>query len=398
VAQAKAAVALAEKLIAAGEQSLVTLKARAAADRMGGPEPAKQAAAAEKRLAVLQAEVALARAEEKGAAAEVKQARTALESAQKALANPGETFTPLAGALKTLESNLETEASRRKPFPKTSTGRRAALARWMTDARNPLTARVAVNHMWARHFGAPLVPTVFDFGRKGTPPTHPELLDWLAVELVESGWSMKHLHRLMVTSNAYRMSSSRADVAPSTAQADADNRYLWHMNAARMESQVVRDSLLYLGGELDLTLGGPSVETPQQDASRRRSLYFFHSTIERNRFLTTFDEADPQECYRRRESIVPQQALALSNSKLALSMADKIADRFTGVADRDLARETFSTLLGSVPTDEELGACEAALAQWRALYAKMPPAEATRRVRSHLVHALLNHNDFVTIR
>src|SRR5205823_1413687 len=111
-------------------------------------------------------------------------ARAALVGARKALETPGEAYTPLRGAVKSPESNLETEASRARPFPTTSSGRRSALARWLTDARHPLTPRVAVNHVWARHFGRPLVPNVFDFGRKGAPPTHPALLDWLAVEFV----------------------------------------------------------------------------------------------------------------------------------------------------------------------------------------------------------------------
>src|SRR5262249_9789186 len=141
------------------------------------------------------------------------------------------------GALKTPGSNLETGAALLKPFPRTSTGRRTALARWMTDPRNPLTARVAVNHIWARHFGRPLVETVFDFGRKGARPSHPELLDWLAVEFMESGWSMKYLHRLMVTSAAYQLSSSAAGDARTVA-ADPANRYYWRMNPTRMEAQV----------------------------------------------------------------------------------------------------------------------------------------------------------------
>src|SRR5205807_1476494 len=142
------------------------------------------------------------------AAKTLETARVALEAARKAVATSGESYTPLRGSLKTLESNLETEESRNKPFPKVSTGRRSALARWITDPKHPLPARVAVNHLWSRHFGRALVPTVFDFGRKGMPPTHPELLDWLAVELVEHGWSMKHIHRLIVTSNTYRLTSS----------------------------------------------------------------------------------------------------------------------------------------------------------------------------------------------
>ena len=232
---------------------------------------------------------------------------------------------------------------------------------------------------------------------KGDALTHHKSL-----ELMEHGWSMKHLHKLMVMSNAYRMASSSSGAPPANRQADGDNRFLWHMNAGRMESQVVRDSLLYLGGQLDSTLGGPSVEIAQQEASNRRSLYFFHSAIDRNRFLTTFDEADALECYRRRESIVPQQALALANSKLALDMADKIADRLGkklgDMADRSFADEAFLTVLARTPTIPELTACTLALTRWRELYVNLPPAEATRRARAHLVHALINHNDFVTIR
>src|SRR5262249_49489606 len=154
----------------------------------------------------------------------------------------------LRGALKTVESNLETEASRSKPFPATSSGRRSALARWLTDPQNPLTARVAVNHIWARHFGKPLVSSVFDFGRKGAAPTHPDLLDFLAVELRESGWSMKHLHRLMVTSSTYRLVSSSAG-AEENRKIDPENRHYWRMNPVRMEGEVIRDSLLHLSGE-----------------------------------------------------------------------------------------------------------------------------------------------------
>src|SRR5262249_33179522 len=125
-------------------------------------------------------------------------------------------------------------------FPKNSSGRRLALARWITSKDNPLAARVAVNHIWLRHFGAPLVGTVFDFGKHGQPPTHPALLDWLAVEFMERGWSMKRMHRLIVTSTAYRMDSSSE---PTAAALDPDNRWLWRMNVRRMEAETVRDSL-----------------------------------------------------------------------------------------------------------------------------------------------------------
>ena len=138
--------------------------------------------------------------------------------------------------------------------------------------------------------GTPLAPNVFDLGRNSPPPSNPELLDWLAAELIESGWDMKHLHRLIVTSATYRMSSEttgrEADVAK-----DPDNVFWWRRNTIRLESEVIRDSVLSLAGTLDLTMGGPPVASDKQEDSRRRSIYFFHSNNERNLFLTTFDGA-----------------------------------------------------------------------------------------------------------
>src|SRR5262249_13552882 len=158
------AVVVAEKALAAAEAQPSAIKARAAAERARqetaarAKELAHEAAKAEKRAAVADAEEALAKAELEKAVAKITAARTALAAARKALENPGENFTPLRGSLKTLENNLENEASRSKPYPTTSTGRRSALARWITDTKNPLTARVAVNHIWLRHMGKPLVP------------------------------------------------------------------------------------------------------------------------------------------------------------------------------------------------------------------------------------------------
>src|SRR6476660_402845 len=172
--------------------------------------------------------------------------------------------------------------------------------------------------------GTPLVASVFDFGRKGSQPTHPELLDWLAAELVDSGWDMKHLHRLIVNSATYRMSSAESGREANIAK-DPDNVFWWHRNTIRVESEVIRDSILSLAGTLDLTKGGPSIPPENEADSLRRSLYFFHSNNDRNLFLTTFDAAMVTECYRREQSIVPQQALALTNCRLVLDSAKPIA-------------------------------------------------------------------------
>ena len=242
----------------------------------------------------------------------------------------------------------------------------SALARWMTDPKHPLPARVAVNHLWSRHFGRPLVPTVFDFGRKGTPPTHPELLDWLATEFVQNGWSMKNIHRLIVTSNTYRLSSSSAGASPQTPAGDPENVYYWRANPVRMESEVVRDSLLHLAGELDLTHGGPPIPVADEH-SRRRSLYFVHSHNEHQKFLSTFDDASVLECYRRVDSIVPQQALALENSKLATASAEKIARLLEkenpGASDREFIRAAFLTVLSVVPSEDEQAVVQDAFVQ-----------------------------------
>jgi hypothetical protein len=239
--------------------------------------------------------------------------------------------------------------------------------------------------------GAPLVATTFDFGRKGAAPTHPELLDWLAAELMEKGWSMKHLHRLIVTSAAYRRSSSTRGAGPNQTK-DPDNRSLWRREPIRIEAEAVRDSILSLAGTLDPAMGGPPVRAPQQAASRRRSLYFWHSDIDRNLLLETFDGAGVRECYRRDQSIVPQQALALTNSALVLDAAGPIAGRLSKEAPDDAVfiRRAFRLLLAIEAGEAEIAAAKRALDAWRD---QKPGSE-----RKQLIWALLNHNDFVTLR
>jgi hypothetical protein len=377
-------------------------------------EAARAAARAERKHATARARVALAEAQlrhhratagEKGAVAkEVASAREALDKALKSAEMPSENYTKFTGARWTPTRFLNSgKDDPEVTFPARSSGRRKALVEWITDRRNPLAARVAVNHIWARHMGTPLVPTVFDFGRKGRPPSHPELLDWLASELIECGWSMKNLHRLIVESAVYRLSSS------GTAEAlvkDPENNQLWRRSPIRLESQVVRDAILALAGTLDSSMGGPSVPTPAQAGSTRRSLYFFHSNNERNLFLTTFDEALVKECYRREQSIVPQQALALANSQLVLDAARPIAERLTrqlstpgeSTDDPAFVRTAFVVLLGVESSQAEAAAMTQALREWEQLPEAKQDRDATLWARANLVWVLLNHNDFVTVR
>jgi len=330
----------------------------------------------------------------------VKAATDALAAARKKLAAEDTVYTPLRGAKKALETPEHKDDSYGPTFSPVSTGRRLMLAKWITSRENPLAARVAVNHVWMRHFGEPLVETVFDFGRQAPRPEHHELLDWLAAEFIESGWSFKHLHRLLVTSAAYRRDSSNAGADPVTLAADPTNRFYWRAHPRRMESQVVRDGLLHLAGELDMTMGGPSV--PPNGNSRRRGLYLTHSRDDEDKLLTMFDNADILQCYRRTESIVPQQALALANSGLSIAMAGKIADRISaGLPEgkpADFIKAAFALVLGRAADPEELAACleyGEALMELETVKKAADPASV---LRARLVHALLNQNDFVTVR
>ncbi|MCA9450909.1 MAG: DUF1553 domain-containing protein, partial [Candidatus Omnitrophica bacterium] len=170
-----------------------------------------------------------------------------------------------------------------------TSGRRLALARWLTEPSHPLTARVFVNRVWHHHFGRGIVETLGNFGRSGSPPSHPELLDWLAVDFVEHGWNIKRLHRRIMLSTAYRQSSRASESELAAARnIDPDNRLLWRMNLRRLEAEIVRDSMLAVSGSLDRTAGGPPVEitNPSDGLSRpkleptptspyRRSVYLF---------------------------------------------------------------------------------------------------------------------------
>lgn len=297
-----------------------------------------------------------------------------------------------------------------KSYPATSTGRRLALARWITSRDNPLAARVAVNHIWGRHFGRAIIPSVNDFGRNGQKPSHPALLDWLAAEFMDRGWSMKAIHRLIVTSAAYRMASTPDTAAQAI---DPDNVYLWRFSSRRAEAEVVRDSLFAVAGELDLARGGPEIDHALGLTIPRRSVYFRHAAEKQMEFLKIFDAAGVTECYQRKDSILPQQALALTNSELTSRLSKHLA---LALASSDgTTRESFTTaaferVLGRPPSAEERAECVAYLGRassWAepSASAKGPPAgkdqpasDPAARLRESLIHVLMNHHDFVTIR
>ena len=315
-------------------------------------------------------------------------------------------------------------------FPTSSTGRRTALARWMTRRDNPRTARVAINQIWLRHTGQRFVNTVADLGLRSKPRDFPGLMDWLSAELIDSGWDMKHIHRLIVTSATYRMTTTpgTANDWSKNQEIDPENRLLWRMNSRRMEAEVVRDSLLAISGTLDPAFSGPDIPEAQGQSSPRRSLYFRTTPDNKMVMLELFDLANPNECYDRQESVVPQQALVMTNSPLALDRSRRVARRLAmQIATRlgpttdtnrtsvvsDFITAAFESVLGRAPRPEEHAACRGFLSRNAKLLTNTkslesfpagagsvtPPATAPfDRALENLVHVLFSHNDFVTIR
>ena len=308
--------------------------------------------------------------------------------------SPGDTVTPAAlGSIKTVSSEFglaadSPEADRRKAF-----------ARWLADPANPLPARVMVNRVWHFHFGQGFVPTPSDLGRNGGAPSHPELLDWLASDFIASGWSLKALHRRIMTSEAYRRSAVHRQDA---AERDADNRWLWRMTPRRLEAEAVRDALLSVSGELNLQYGGPSFRsftTSEYGATfyhlfdkgdpefNRRTVYRMNINSGKEPLLDAFDCPDPSvKTPRRGVTTTPLQALGLMNGTFTQRQADRLAARLRREVGTDPGRvvdRVYPITLGRAPTSAE---------RERAL-------EAIReRGLENLCWALLNSTEFVYVR
>jgi len=251
--------------------------------------------------------------------------------------------------------------------------RRKALAEWLTAPEQPLLGRVMANRIWQHHFGHGIVRTESDFGRHGEPPTHPELLDWLAVEFAERGWSIKAMHRLMMLSDAYR----RAGVGGAEAlERDPDNRYLSRMNRRRLDADALRDTILAVAGTLNLKMGGVGVipplsseeilaarmprlwpENPDPAEHRRRSVYLQMKRSLTLPMLAIFDAPDTAtSCSRRETSTVAPQALALMNSPFTAEQAEAFATRIREIAGEDPGAQVeagWRLALARPPTGEE---------------------------------------------
>lgn len=271
------------------------------------------------------------------------------------------------------------------PWPgATSTGRRLALARWMVKEDHPLTARVMVNRVWKHHFDSGIVKTLDNFGKTGTPPTHPELLDWLAVQFVKDGWSVKSLHRLIMNSSVYRQSSQ---VTAEHLEHDPNNELLSRMPLRRMEGEVLRDTVLALAGQLDLTPFGPPdavqargdglVTSAPRDGKFRRSIYMQKRRTQPLTILSNFDVAqmDPNNI-ERTESIVAPQALHLTNNQMVYQLAGAFAEQVwqqTGGNTSEQVEAVYRRVASRLPTPAERTASMAALERLTAKWFEADP-------------------------
>jgi hypothetical protein len=276
--------------------------------------------------------------------------------------------------------------------------RRRALAEWIVHPANPLTPRVLVNRLWHHHFGQGIVSTPSDFGLGGAKPSHPDLLDWLAAELVRSGWSIKHVHKLILTSSAYRQSSTTLNTRASAL--DGQNRLLWRQNPRRLDAESLRDAVLLVSGKLNPERGGPGFRdfkyteayapiyeyiTPDSPALWRRSIYRFVVRTTPHQFMTTLDCPDPANLTpARMQTTTALQALTLSNNSFMLGMAEAMAARIEAEHAQPAARiqRAFALALQRPATAVEADAASR-LAAEHGLFS--------------LCRMLLNANEFVYI-
>lgn len=312
---------------------------------------------------------------------------------------------------------------------------RLQLAEWITDPRNPLTARVMVNRIWQYHFGRGIVPTPNDFGVRGQAPTHPELLDYLASQFVKSGWSIKSIHKMILLSHAWQLSSSPTDLETSSPnstsspvasnsnasnplknqQIDPGNELLWKFRRSRLDAESIRDSLLFVSGDLDESPAGSHPFPPQRTwgwtqhnpfvatyETRRRSVFLMQQRLKKNAYLALFDGADPSSSTGvRLPSTTPLQALFVMNDPLAHALSEKFAGRILALAPEDQSRVTaaYQWTFGRSPGSDELQECIDFLETYRDKLAelKTPPDQIQFKAWAALARALLGSNEFIFV-
>ena len=335
---------------------------------------------------------------------------------------PGPRVEP--GFLEVLSPTGEFTAVRPEDAKGETSGHRLAFSRWLTRDDHPLTARVIVNRVWQHHFGRGIVETPDNFGKQGKPPTHPDLLDWLAVEFVGQGWSLKKLHRLIMTSTAYRQSSEWPAGQSPGAKLDPENRLLWRMNLRRLEAETLRDAILAASGKLDRQMGGPPVEGPlladglkeiqnlydetslsgpaESVGMWRRSVYVLARRYFPLAFLETFDAPILQtNCNRRVNSVSPLQSLTLMNDDFVLENARAFADRVSSLSPGKPVQDTIKTAyllaLSRRPSEAELQIARSHLDRQEELYLKSNASDeqARRAALESFCHLLFLTNEFL---
>lgn len=290
-----------------------------------------------------------------------------------------------------------------------SSSGRLQLARWIASAENPLTARVIVNRVWQRHFGEGIVPSTSDFGTRGQQPSNPQLLDWLATQFIESGWSVKQLHRLIMNSRAYRLSSQEVD---ENLASDPDNRLYWKFSRRRLDAEEIRDTLLMVSGELDLTPQAKPYPIPPQSEwtytqhhpfkddypNNKRSVYQMTKRLTVKPYLQTFDGADPNVCTSDRgQSVTPLQALYFVNDPFVHERADQLATMLLRELDDDQQRveQLFAMLLAREPAPDETSLM---LEHVEAVRERRGEgSRAVQQAWSSLVRSIVRLNEFIYI-
>jgi hypothetical protein len=294
----------------------------------------------------------------------------------------------------------------------TSASGRLQLAGWLTDPKNPLTARVMVNRIWQYHFGKGLVATPNDFGRQGRTPTHPELLDYLATRFIESGWSLKKMHKTILLSHTWQLAS--LDV-PESAARDPGNELFGRYERRRLDAESLRDALLFVSGELDESPAGPHPFPPEHTwnwtqhgpffanyETRRRSIYLMQQRLKKNPYLALFDGADPSSSTGvRLPSTTPLQALFLMNGSLAHSAAESFAKRVLAADSQEPARiaQAYQLAYARPPEADEARECAEFLQAYREklLAGKTPADKVEMGVWGALARVLLSSNEFVYV-
>lgn len=274
---------------------------------------------------------------------------------------------------------------------------RSALADWMANPQNPLVSRVWVNRLWQYHFGRGLVATPSDFGVEGAEPTHPELLDWLATELMNNGWSTKHIHRQIVMSSTYRQQRKHNQT---NAAIDPGNKLLWCWPRRRLEAEAIRDSVLVATGELDRSIGGLSVPPEREEAKLRRTIYLFQQRSDMPSVMEMFDAPNNiASCSRRAVSTVALQPLFMLNSRFMAKRASSLADAVSEIAGDSIERQievAFERTLSRKPDGHEFNMARKIL-QTDSAESTGGEDNAAGRPLMQLCHALLNLNEFVYI-